>query len=335
MPTYSADSLRLLAHRVIAALGTPVDLAAIVANSLVEANLLGHDSHGVIRLVQYANMVRAGTVKPAVRPAVSHTQGAIASVDAGWGWGQPGALLATDTAISLARAHGVGAVTLSHGNHVGRMGEYVERIARIGMIGFAVCNAGANVAPFGGRTRLLGTNPIAFAAPRAAGHDPFLIDLATASVAEGKLRVSREKGESVAPGLLLDKDGQPSQDPNAFYAGGALLPFGGHKGYGLSVMVELLGGALSGSAPASSSEFVGGNGTLLLALAVPGFVSAEQFERQAEELYSKLTDAPTAPGVSVVQVPGDPEWSTRRKRLAEGIMIPEPIWAQIAGLQGA
>lgn len=332
MPIHSADSLNSLAQRILIALGTPSDLAALVAHSLVEANLLGHDSHGMIRLPQYANMVRNSTVKPAMRASVAHKRGAMACVDGAWGWGQPAALLATETAIALARDFGVGAVTLAHGNHVGRLGEYVERIARAGLVGLSVCNAGSNVAPFGGRTRLLGTNPIAFAAPRASGQDPFLVDLATASVAEGKLRVSRDKGESVAPGLILDKEGQPSIDPKAFYDGGALLPFGGHKGYGLSVMIELLGGALSGIAPSSSKEFVGGNGTLFIALNTADFVAYEQFERQAEALYHTLLGAPTAPGFTTVQAPGDPEWRMRRERTVIGIPVADGIWSQLETL---
>src|SRR6266581_3412589 len=159
--------------------------------------------------------------------------------------------LAVDTAIELAIECNASAVTIARCNHIGRLGEYVERLALKGMVGIAMCNTGAVVAPFGGRARMLGTNPFAFAAPAGESNPPIMIDFATASVAEGKLVLARAKNEVIPLGSIIDSAGHPSVDPDAFYAGGALLPFGGHKGYGMSVMVELLGGVLSGGGASS------------------------------------------------------------------------------------
>ena len=209
-----------------------------MARSLVLSNLVGHDSHGVIRLAQYAAWIADGQIRPAAaarRPAPQ----AAAVVDGGWGFGQPAAQLATRTAAELAREHAVAAVTIRDCNHVGRLGEYVAELASAGLMGLAFCNSGAVVAPFGGTGRALGTNPFAWAAP-GAGPDPLVLDFSTAGVAEGKLRVAGAEGREVAPGLIVDSGGQPTTRPEDFFAGGALLPFGGHKGSGMSIMIELL-----------------------------------------------------------------------------------------------
>jgi LDH2 family malate/lactate/ureidoglycolate dehydrogenase len=332
MHTFSAGELEQTTRAVLEALGSPPDLAAIVAHSLVEANLMGHDSHGVIRLPAYAKLAHKGQIKPAERSRIAKQHKASAQVDGCWGWGQPAAHQATQTAIGLAREFGVAAVTITRCNHVGRLGEYVELIARAGLIGMAMSNIDAAVAPFGGRKRVLGTNPMAYAVPRADGQNPVLIDFATSGTAEGKLQVARAKGEKVGPGLILDKHGLPSQDPEAFYDDGVLLPFGGHKGYGLSVMIDLLGGALSGMAPASLPDYGGGNGTLLIALNIPAFVSESVFTSQVEGLCANLKSTPTAPGFKEVLVPGDPEWQTRAQRLDKGIELPATTWQRIQAL---
>ena len=332
MENFSAERLEQISQVVLEAVGTPADLASIVGKALVTANLVGHDSHGVIRLPQYAGMVDQGQIVPTERAVITRQTGAMAQVDGARGWGQPAAQLATRTAIKLARESGVGAVTLHRTNHVGRLGEYVEMMARAGFIGIAFSNINPAVAAFGGKARLFGTNPIAFATPRGEGQDPVLVDFATAGTAEGKLQIAKAKGEKIGPGLILDKDGNPSEDPLAFYDGGVLLPFGGHKGYGLSVMVELLGGALSGTAPSSLPEYTGGNGTLLIALNVDMFVPLTQFMTQADGLADNIKNTPKAPGVKEVLVPGEPEWNTQRDRKVNGIALPPATWDAIQRL---
>ena len=242
MPLLPVQELRDFTLAVLAALGTPNEYAQIVCNSLVGANLAGHDSHGVLRLTTYAQWVKEGLIRPAVAPVLARMSGATAHVDGGWGWGLVGARFAAEQAIALARDYGIGAVTIDRCAHIGRMGEYVALMAAAGMGGMATCNHYPSVAPFGGRERMLGTNPFAMATPGGEGGEPVVVDFATSGVAEGKLRVARAKGEMVAPGLIVDREGQPSQTPADFYEGGALLPFGGHKGYGLGLMAELLGG---------------------------------------------------------------------------------------------
>ncbi len=331
-PPFPAAALRRLAVSILAAVDTPPDLAAIVAESLVAANLAGHDSHGVMRLLSYVELVRSGQVKPAARPAVSAHYQATATVDGAWGWGQPAARLAMETAVALAAEHGVGAVTTGHCNHIGRLGEYVEAMARAGMMGLALCNAGPVVAPFGGRDRRLGTNPFAWAAPTETLDQPLMLDFATSAVAEGKLRVARSKGQEVGPGLLIDAAGQPSSRPDDFYAGGALLPFGGHKGYAMSVMVELLAGALSGAAPACLPEYDHSNGTLMVAFNIAAFRPLEDVVAQSGRFRDAVKSSRPAPGFGGVNLPGEPETQARRQRLESGIPMPRQTWAELRAL---
>ncbi len=331
MPTLSEAKLRRLTEAIVVALGTPADLAQAVSDSLVGANLAGHDSHGLLRLPWYARSVRSGRIIPTARPLVAAYHGATAEVDGAMGWGQPTARLAAETAIELARQHGVGAVVAKHCNHIGRVGDYVELIARAGLIGMALCNAGPAVAPFGGYQRLLGTNPFAWAAPAGAGREPLVLDFATSMVAEGKLRVARAKGEPLPPGLIVDTDGRPSEDPGAFYAGGALQTFGMHKGSGMSVMIELLARGLAGVDPLLPGT--GGlNGTLMLALDIPAFAPAAQFEAAAARLSEQITSAAPLAGFERVLLPGEREVLTRQARQAGGIPIPDSTWAEIMAL---
>src|SRR5258707_12608302 len=200
MLTFTAEALRHTAQVMLEATGSPPGLAQIVGEALVEANLAGHDSHGMQRLTQYIGMVREGQVQPAARASLLGAQQATARVDGARGWGQPAARLGAQTAIELAQAYGVGVVTVERCNHIGRLGEYVEIIARAGMIGLTLCNVGAAVVPFGGREARMGTNPMAWGVPRGAGQDPLVLDFATSVVAEGKVRLARAKGEQVPPG---------------------------------------------------------------------------------------------------------------------------------------
>ena len=242
---FPAGELITLAERALTGLGAPPATADQVARSLVLSNLVGHDSHGVIRLAQYAAWIADGQIRPAADAVVARRQQAAAVVDGGWGFGQPAAQLATRTAAELARERAVAAVTIRDCNHVGRLGEYVAELAQAGLMGLAFCNSGAVVAPFGGTGRALGTNPFAWAAPGAA-EDPLVLDFSTAGVAEGKLRVAGAEGRAVAAGLIVDSRGQPTTRPEDFFAGGALLPFGGHKGSGMSIMIDCSEGCSPG-----------------------------------------------------------------------------------------
>lgn len=325
-----------LALDMIGAVGTPADMAVAVAESLVEGSLCGHDSHGVMRLPQYVGLVKSGRVFADMRPVAEPPKRpglAVRRVDGRWGWGQVAARAATQLAVDVARECGVGAVAIDHCNHVGRLGEYTAMIADAGLIGIATCNAGPAVAPFGGRSRLFGTNPFSFAVPRTASQRPVLVDFATAGVAEGKVRVALAKGEQVPPGNIVDVDGAPSTDPQAFYDGGSLVAFGLHKGSGMSVMAELFGGGLSGLGPSClpgfAQGFLAGNGTVITAYNIDDFVPRDQYIERVEGFCERVRSSTPAQGVSEVLVPGDPEWRSRERRLRDGVPVPEATWDDI------
>jgi hydroxycarboxylate dehydrogenase B len=330
--TLSGEELEQVCVQLLRAVGTPDDLARIVAQGLRDANLAGHDSHGLVRLPQYLQRAREGAVEPAARAEVQRRRGATACVSARHGWGQPAARLAARTAADIAGELGVGAVVLQDSPHVGRMSDYVELIAATGHLGMTVTNAGPNVAPFGGRDRRLGTDPIAFAIPRPDGRPPIVVDFATSVRAEGKVRVARAAGRKVPPGTLIDRDGHPSDDPEDFYAGGALLPAEGHKGYALAVAIEALGGILSGMGPAMLPDYGAGNGMFVLALEIEAFISVERFMAQVEEMAHALETAPTAPGVEQVLLPGEPERLTAARRRGDGIPIAEATWREVCAV---
>ncbi|MBU6358965.1 MAG: Ldh family oxidoreductase [Chloroflexota bacterium] len=333
MPIITAENLKYRTQRILEGVDTPAELADIVSNGLVEANLTGHDSHGVIRLSQYVNMVGQGRVQPAARAIVKQTWQATAVIDGAYGWGQPAAHLAAQTAIDLARTFGIGAVTIQRCNHIGRLGEYADLIAQAGLLGTVLCNSSPLVAPHGGHTRLLGTNPVAYGIPRGAGQAPVLIDFATSGVAEGKLKVARAKKKKLAAGLIVDVVGAASLEPDDFYAGGALLPMGaplsGHKGYCLSVMCELMGGALSGNGPAASPTYRWGNGVTVMAMQISPFMPLESFLNMTDAYCQQLQAAPPASGYDAVMLPGDPERRARQERLAHGIELPQATWDDI------
>ncbi len=328
----SADELYRVCITLLHAVSTPDDLAAAVAGGLHGANLAGHDSHGLVRLPMYVRDARDGKIHPAVRAEVVRRRGATACVSARRGWGQPAARLAAQTAAEIAGEQGVGAVILQDSPHVGRMADYVELIAARGQLGMTVTNARPNVAPFGGRARRLGTDPIAFAIPRDGGRPPIVVDFATSVRAEGKVRVARAAGRTVPPGTLIDAEGRPSVKPEDYYDGGALLPAEGHKGYALAVAIEALGGILSGMAPAMLPAYGDGNGMFVMALEIEAFISVEQYMRQVEEMAEALEGTPTAPGVERVLLPGQPELLSAERRRREGIPIAEATMAELREL---
>ena len=187
---------------------------------------------------------------------------------------------------------------------------------------------GGAVAPYGGGGRVLGTNPIAAAVP-VAGRPPLVIDFATSAVAEGKLRLARQQGKAIPEGWILGPDGEPSTDPEDFYAGGVLLPMAGHKGSGLSLLVEFLGGILTGRGCPAFPDFTPGNGVLFLALSVEAFRPLEAFQGEGAALCERVKATPPAAGFREVLLPGEPEWRTAERRRAEGIPVDEATWRQL------
>lgn len=329
-----APTLLALARSIFERHGTPTDIAQSVASSLVESSLLGHDSHGVLRVGRYVEKIRARTLQPAARPELSRRQGATATIDGRHGFGQTAARYGAETAIKLATEHGVAAVALANTNHVGRLGEYTEQIAAAGLVALAFASGagpGGAVTAHGGCERLFGTNPLAWALPVPAGRGPLVADFSTSAIPEGKVGMAQAKGEALPPGAVIDRQGNATLDPAAFYAGGALLPFGGHKGSSLVLFIELVANLLASSVPASSRDYRPGNPTLLIALSVDAFGPREEFLRYTEELLARVETSRPAAGGSV-RLPHAIELETARQRRLTGIPIPDPLWRELQTL---
>jgi uncharacterized oxidoreductase len=253
-------------------------------------------------------------------------------IDAQNGFGQIAAAFAIQTAIDKAKIHGVSATGLRHCNHIGRLGEWVEMAAKQEMIALCFANGGRPgglVAPFGGAGRLWGTNPIAAGVP-LGGHDPVVVDFATSIVAEGKVRVAHNKGQSLPEGWIQRADGQPSTIPADLYNGGVLLPAAGHKGYGLALLVELLGGLLTGQGSPAFPDYASlKNGVVFVVISTAAFRPAADFLADGATLYDRIKATPPAPGFAEVLLPGEPEQRTAVERRRSGIPIDETTWGQL------
>jgi LDH2 family malate/lactate/ureidoglycolate dehydrogenase len=337
MPFIAIDNLADFGTHIFVGAGVPELVAQRVMTNLVRANTYGVHSHGVARLADYVNAVKSGKIKPGAQPTVIKESAIIAVVDGHWGFGQVVAEAAMQIAIDKATVNGVGIASVRNSNHVGAIGEYVEMAANEGLVGFALVNGiGRLVAPHGGRARALSTNPIAFAVPVPGGR-PLLMDFATSAVAEGKLKVARNKGVKVPAGWILDKEGAPSDEPRDFYDGGFLLPTGGlatgHKGYGLSIMVEVIAGLLSGTG-AALLDTEPANGCFFLALSPDCFRPSEEFLADVRLMVDALRDTPPLEGVEKVLVPGDLEASAEARHRKDGIELDDVTWQSIldAGL---
>jgi uncharacterized oxidoreductase len=331
------DQLRALATDVFAAAGCETEEARRVAHHLVEANLAGHDSHGVIRIPTYVQWLAAGKVLPNKTVRVMFENDAIAVVDGEFGLGQTVGEQATRLGIEKSARHGVAVVALRNAGHLGRIGEFALMAARAGKLSLHLVNtsgAGMLVAPFGGIDRRVSVNPIAAGVPArgGGGGEPIVLDISAATVAEGKIRLALNKGEPVPEGCVIDHDGRPTTDPRDFYRDppGAILSIAGHKGYALGVMIELFAGALTGgscSNPANAWRVA--NGMLSVFLDRSFFATEAAFFDEVER-YAAFVKAsrPAAPGGEVL-LPGEPESRTRARRLRDGIDLDDTTWEQI------
>jgi len=330
MQQFTAAQLKRAAGAIFNAAGAPQDIADFVAGSLVLSNLMGHDSHGVIRVPRYVEQIREGQLKPAARPETVKETPTTATVSGRWGFGQVAARYGAEVAIRKAKEAHVAVVCLVELNHIGRLGEYSAMMAEQGIVGMLVTGGWrppiAGVAPFGGAGRALGTNPYSFAVPTAK-RDMVLVDFATSVLAEGKLQVARAKGTPLPAGVILDKNGNPSTNAEDFYAGGVILPVGGHKGYALSLMADLLGATLPG-AEARGHDW-NQTGTFMLAIDVEAFRPLAEFTAAVDHRLGEIKDVPPAPGFKEVLIPGEPEMRSKAEREKSGIPLPEATWNAI------
>lgn len=333
MPTIVPDRLETLATRIFAALGVPEPDARWVATLLVRANLRGHDSHGVIRVPQYVDSIRKGETNPRPAIRVLRDTPTTALVDGDLGLGQVVARRAAEVALEKAARHGLAAVGVHRSNHIGRLADYAELAAARGFVGLVWTNAptAAAVVPHGGLGRRLSTNPLAVAVPGPDGGVAISVDMATSIVAEGKVRVKRNRKEPLPEGWAIDAEGHSVTDSTGFYGPprASLLPAGAHKGTALGLIVEVLGGILGGEGAIGEATGPVHNGTFLLLVEVERFLPLADFTRQVTELIGWVKSSPTARGVQEVLVPGEPEARSEAARRAGGIPVEDETWRQI------
>jgi LDH2 family malate/lactate/ureidoglycolate dehydrogenase len=298
-----------------------------LADSLVQADLWGHQSHGVMRTFWYAARMRSGAMDVAAEPRVISDAGALKVLDGQDGIGQLIAARAMREAIAAAKAHGIGAVAVRNSGHFGTAMFFTSMAAAEGCIGFLSSNASPAMAPWGGHEKQVGNNPWSWTAP-AGRYPPMMLDIANTAVARGKLYLARQRGEAIAEGWAIDAEGRVTTDPATGIAG-TILPMAGHKGYAISVLMDVLSGVLSGSGfgPALTGPYVSegrsGVGHLAIAIDIAACRPLPEFEADMERMIAALKSVPRAPGVAEIFYPGEPEARNAEKNLAVGIELPE------------
>jgi len=332
MRTVSAPRLIELVTATMQAAGCNRQEASTVARRLVDANLVGHDSHGVIRVGKYLEWMRSGWLRANQTPTIAFESDTIAIVDGNRGFGQVvGEFTGKLGTIKAAKA-GIAMVGLRNCGHLGRVGDWAELAAAAGQVSLHFLNtSGAQrVAPFGGSDRRLSTNPITVGVP-IAGAEPVILDVTTSMVAEGKLFVASNKGEQVPSGWIIDKNGRPTTDPKEFYDGGALLTVGAHKGSGLSIIVDLLAGAIATGRSSDPNDTVLRNNMLSIYVAPDVYDTGGVVAREAARFVDWVKASPPATPGQPVLLPGEIERMTRARRLAEGIAIDDKTWTDLVG----
>jgi hydroxycarboxylate dehydrogenase B len=333
----SPDALRRAVGEMLRCGGSAVGEANLVADHLVQANLAGHDSHGVGMVPAYVRHLQAGLVVPNMRVKMVKDDGALLMFDGGRGYGRSVAGEAMDAAIARCRQTGVVAMTLANAHHVGRVGAYGELASGAGLVSLHFVNVADHrglVAPFRGTDARFSTNPVCIALPATGRQPALLLDMATSAVAMGKVRVAKNEGGQMAEGILLDPSGRPTRDPNVMYREphGALLPFGGHKGYALAIVTELLAGALSGGPTIQpGNRRLGGTINNMLAVVIDParLAGVDWLRREIDGFVEYVKASPPASAAEPVLVPGDPERLARQTRERTGIEVDPATWDEI------
>ena len=331
MPTLTKDLLHEVTAAIFRATGAPDDLAAQVADVLVDNHLAGHDSHGILRIPEYVKNIRAGEIVPAARPQVLEESPTTALISGNWAFGQVTAIFAADLAIEKAKRERVAVLSIVQAGHTGRLAVFTERAARQDVVMFMAIGTvnKPTTAPYGGSAAVLGTNPVSFSIPNPSGF-PVTLDYATSAIAAGKIKQAKARHESLPPDSILDAQGRPSTDPQAFFDGGFLLPFGGHKGYALAVIAELLSGPLAGADayPGVTSR----SGIFIFAMDATVFRPLADYEKALTETLCRIKAVPPSPGFAEVLLPGEPEARTRAERERNGIPIPDDTWRAVCNV---
>ena len=333
MPTITPAALESFAEKLLLAGGASAEEASVTAKSLVDSNLRGYDSHGVMRLPYYIQAIKDGEVISGAPLTVISEGPSRVVADANWGVGQVQAVRMLKLLAAKAKETGQGIGTMTHCGHIGRLGEYCELMAGEGLVSLLMVNshgAAVRVAPPGGKAPRLSTNPLAIGVPHK--NAPLVLDFSTSATAEGKVRVKKIAGEKVPEGWLLDNEGRPTTDPNTLYGSppGSILPMGGtqaYKGFGLGLMIEIFTGAISGGVTARPKPYEKKGNCVFMMLIDPGlYGGAEHFRAEVEQLVEYIRSSPRMEGCDEILLPGDPERKLCERRTANGLTLDVENW---------
>mgnify|MGYP000188612671 CR=1 FL=1 len=333
----TTEKLQAFVESIFRAAGSNAGEAEVVAAHLVEANLTGHDSHGISLIPEYMKNVAAGNIRPNQVGGLVRRDGSILVYDGNLGYGQAVAKVATDLAIDAARQSGLALLALRNAYHIGRIGSYGEQCAAQGLVSVQFVNAIGHqprVAPHGGRDARLPTNPVCVAIPATDRRPAMILDMATSKIAQGKVRIARNSGQHVGEGFLLDSRGEPTTDPQVMFddVPGSILSFGEHKGYGLSLVCEILAGAFTEGTtihPGNPQNGSAVNGMLMIVFDPARTSNVEWARREIDDLVDYVTASPPRDPAHPVLVPGDPERATKAQRRRDGIPVDDGTWKRL------
>jgi LDH2 family malate/lactate/ureidoglycolate dehydrogenase len=316
--------------------GVPGDQASLISAVVMEADLRGIGSHGILRLPAYIHRVQAGTMTARTELKPVRERGASLLLDAQHGFGQVAGIRAMEEALRRAEPHGVSFVGVRNAGHIGIAAYYAMMALPRKMIGIVSANAAASMAPWGGKAPMLGTNPICVAIPTGEAVD-IVLDMASSVAARGKIRLAVSTKKQIPLGWALDSQGLPTQDPEAAMQG-TLLPIGGPKGYGLALVIDILSGVLTGSSFGPHLPSVHdvaepvSSGFMVQALDIAAFADPAEFQKDIQTLIAEIRASPRASNVERILLPGEPEWQTKQERLEHGIPVPDSLRRELTKL---
>jgi len=337
MPKIAHDRLKAIGEALMIAHGVSAEEAEIVMRHSVEANLVGHDSHGIIQIPTYLERVKQGHIVPGAPWQIVQESATTTVIDGNWGFGYVVNEKAMKYTIEKAKKSNVAAATVFRQSHIGRVGAYPAMAAAEGMIGICTADSGRtpkHVAPFGGREARLGTNPISIGIPSDL-EGPMVLDMATSAVAAGKIGLAVARNEQIPHGWIVDKEGNPTHDPNDYKRGGVLLPLGGSEGYkgtGLGVMVEILCGLLTGLGFGIDPNGAHNDGCFIAVFNVEAFRPLKQFKSEVAEFSRFLKSSAPAKGSTGVYYPGEVEYLKHQARIRDGIDVEDATWKKLADM---
>ena len=339
MPTIMPDDLENIARVLLVGSGASEQEAEIVARHSIKSNLAGHDSHGIIQIPTYIDRVKRGHIVPGAEYDVVKDTPTTTVVDGHWGFGYVVTERTMKTTIEKAKSSNVAAATVYRQSHIGRLGAYSTMAANEDMIGWITADSGRSakaVVPFGGKEKRLGTNPISIAMPSDL-EGPFFIDMATSAVAAGKINLAKARGTGIPHGWIVDGDGNPSNNPDDLDVGGAILPLGadqGHKGYGLSSIVEIFSGILTGLGFGHDLSGRHNDGSFMAVFNVAAFRELSDFKKEVKELALYLKNSETAPGFDEILYPGEIEHRNELEQRDSGIFVEDSTFESLKSLAG-